>query len=797
VSTKRRHFPVFILRLTLATGLLATGTLVSVVTETAGPAVAAEPAGPSPKSVTEGISGAAKAFSGVAKLFARNGSAVLEPYAAGFDALAAIAAPLISAFWTSDPGPSIKDVLDKLDQMSEQLDQIQGQLNAVQAELAALHSELHLAACSGLIAQLDQTLVDIETDRNLYQQLLDDASAVPTTADPTARARTLDGQFANFAVDVLGTGVAVADSPAAKAIALINKKLLNPGGGTGEGIIEACAKVGLDTWRAQTPLAAKWLDDRGYYQQIITLVSWYQTYEVEALSYIEEAAYYRATQLVHTERPSIMIPADARATVCQIAYTQLPDGSAARLCKNTQAEVTTTYDALVSQWKFTGRPYSDGTVVMSLGSKFTGSAGDIKPMLWVKDPARLPSAMHRGTWDTATLPADPIDHLTGWKPASLADWNALETDWQAVNPNRSARSPGILGAMQDSGQFKAGNTNQFYWIPGAQATYRWTIYRYYQWGGIQGWRYGGPNINVRCYVAGADKRTETYFVSWQDGAGIACSQAWWDAYATYDLYVNPVQQCCGIFDISARYYIPDFNTLYVPDPARPGTSGFLGDSSTQRRDLRDLDCNTSRGYTPCPVDLKEWEGSQTAAPEGTSHQPMTQDLMPTLAVPANPACTNSIGLPKLCTSSGNGYNDSAFMAWVNDNIPNPSLPSPTPVAAPTMSQVSPNSIRCTPADWTGTNPTVGPAIPADTTWSAAFPTPNASGARTRSVATGPAEDLNPTTMASAGGFRTDQPYRITCTVSARWANVVNSGTSVSASYQLSPNGTGWSLVRLR
>lgn len=60
----------------------------------------------------------------------------------------------------------------------------------------------------------------------------------------------------------------------------------------------------------------------------------------------------------------------------------------------------------------------------------------------------------------------------------------------------------------------------------------------------------------------------------------------------------------------------------------------------------------------------------------------------------------------------------------------------------------------------------------------------------------PGEELNPTTMASAGGFRTDQPYKITCTVSARWANLVNSGMAVSNTYQLRPDGTGWKLTQV-
>jgi hypothetical protein len=399
--------------------------------------------------------------------------------------------------------------------------------------------------------------------------------------------------------------------------------------------------------------------------------------------------------------------------------------------------------------------------------------------------------MHRVTWDTTTLPDDPIDHLTGWKPASLADWNGLESEWQAVNPGRTDNSPGILGAMKDSGQFNVGAEGQFYWIPGAQASYRWGD-RYFYWGDDHGWRYLGPDINIRCYVASGE-RTYGYFVSWKNGAGIACSQAWWDAYTTFQLRVDSVPECCGIFKVSATYEVPSFATLYVPDPGDRYANGFRGTSTTQRRDLRDLDCNTGRGHTPCPIDLHEWAGTETAAPAGTSHKPMTQDLMPTLAVPAKPACTNSVGLPKLCTASGDGYSENAFMAWINDNIPNPGQPSPVPVAAPTMSQVSPNALRCPAAGWTGTTAAAGPAVPAGTTWSATFAMPNASGATSRSVVLGPDDNLDPTTMASEGGFRTDRPYRITCTVSARWANLVNSGTAVSNSYQVSPDGTGWKL----
>ena len=735
-----------------------------------------------PKTTTDYISGTSSVFGGISKLFSIFGDKSLDPFATGIGALASIALPFISAFWTSSPGPSIQDVLNKLDQMTEQLNQIQNQLAAVQAQIAALQSEVHLGNCSTLIANLNPTLVAINASQRQYQQLIEDATALPTALNATLRASTLDKNFNDFATNVLGSGVSVADSPMGRSIALINTDLLNPGAGLGQGIIQSCAKVGFDNWQTSTAKNAQWLDDRGYSQQIAAFVVSYQNYEVQALNYIEEASYYRATQLLHSEKPSLVITVDQRAKACQLAHQQVPDGSAARLCKNVKAMITSTYNALVDQWKFTGRPYSDGRVVLSLGSKITGASGT-KPVLWVRDPSTLPSNMNQGTWDTTTLPNVGISSLTGWKPASLTDWNGLEADWQAVNPTRTDTSPGILGAMRDSKQFgHVGEADRLYWIPGAKASFRWGT------GKVDGhpndtFTYTGPDIAVRCYVSGTS-------VNWKNGAGVACSQDWWNAYSGQSF--TWVKACKYCADVAATYTAPSPGKQFVPAPGP-----FQAASTTYVVDTAARYCDRYyKYYHVCGLNLKKWNDSPVAMPTGQATPSLTAHLMPALAVPEAAACTNSIGLPKLCTSSGDGYSDSAFVHWVNETIPNPDQPPPAPAGPPTISQPKPNGTQCTAAAWTGTNPTVGAPVPTDTTWTASFSTRNAAGEKTRTVVQGPNEELNPTTMASGGGFRTDQPYQLTCTVSARWANLVNTGTATSSQFQLSPEGGGWVLTQV-
>ena len=78
------------------------------------------------------------------------------------------------------------------------------------------------------------------------------------------------------------------------------------------------------------------------------------------------------------------------------------------------------------------------------------------------DPTKAPTALVEGHWSTTTLPATPYAGISGWEPASLADWNALEADHVWVSP----ASANLVVAMQGTKVFNNLGDLAPFWIPG-------------------------------------------------------------------------------------------------------------------------------------------------------------------------------------------------------------------------------------------------------------------------------------------------------------------------------------------
>ncbi len=692
----------------------------------------------------------------------------LEPWAAGIDVVAALAVPFISTFWKPDPGPSIKDVLNRLDDLSTQIDQIQSQITGIQNQLSQLERAVHLGNCSNRLADLLKPIATVNTLQKRYRELADDEAAIPTAANPTTRARTLDANFAGFATDALGPtsdrtpNVSVTTSPLATIITQMDSALLGPRTSLGEGIIGACAVVGYDQWKATVASdpTSGWLGDQGYYQQITDLVRQYENYEVQALTYLEEAAYYRAAQFLHNDDPSLAstLGPDSLAKVCALATTQAPDGTAARLCKSVTTEVQDTYNNMVAEWKLTGRPYSNGTVVLAPGSKLTGAPGNIPPLLWVRDPASHP---HQQNWEVSTYSgaAKDIDGLDTWHPATLIDWNDLEREWQYSSPGRTDTSPGILGAMTQSKEFSS--VERLFWIPQAHFTSvfesaRWEVPRFPLVSAVVSLE----PITVRCFVAPTTPDT------WQFNAGIACSSSWWSHYVTVTLHFDGMRpyQDRFIYEWSAEYQVPVDQRTSPLAPLR----GFAHQS-----------CLLGR---PCHLNEINWQGkSPIAGPFGRPISNAAADTMPVTALPDNAACTNTFGAPKLCTASGHGYSDGQFTRWLDDVLPNPSQPSPIAAAQPTVQPGTAGTLTCDP-DWAEkSSPEWGPLVETDTSWTATAPVPPASASRIFTATTNADQPITATDISGPLGNPT---FRVTCTVTARWARLSNTTEAASATYQV-------------
>jgi hypothetical protein len=700
-------------------------------------------------------------------LFSLLDNKALEPWAAGVDIVAALAVPFISTFWKPDPGPSIKDVLNKLDDLSSQVDQIQAQITAIQNQLTQLERAVHLGNCSNRLADLLKPIATINTLQKRYRELADDEAAIPTAANPATRARTLDANFAGFASDALGPtsnqtpNVSVTTSPLATIITEIDAALLGPRTSLGEGIIGACAVVGYDQWRAtlsSDPTRA-WLGDQGYYQQITDLVRQYENYEVQALTYLEEAAYYRAAQFLHNDDPSLAstLGPDQLAQVCALATTQAPDGTAARLCKSVSTEVRDTYDNMVAEWKLTGRPYSNGTVVLAPGSKLTGAPGDIPPILWLRDPARHP---HQQSWEVSTYSgaAKEIDGLDTWHPATVIDWNDLEREWQYSSPGRTDASPGILGAMTQSKEFS--NVERFFWIPQAQFS------SIFERGRVQ-FPPAPPvsavlsiePITVRCFVAPTTPDT------WRFDAGIACGPSWWSHYATATVHFE------GQRLIGNKIYYSWRAEYQVPADQRTSPLSAL-------RGAAHAECPLSQ-Y--CYLNVVNWLGSPIAAPLGRSISTASADTMPVTALPDNAACTNTFGAPKLCTASGPGYSDERFARWLDDVLPNPSQPSPIAAGQPTVRPGAAGTLSCDPNWAEKSSPQWGPLVETETYWTATAPVPPASASKVFTETTPGDQPINTADISGPLGSST---YRVTCTATARWARLSNTTEAASATYQV-------------
>jgi hypothetical protein len=158
-----------------------------------------------------------------------------------------------------------------------------------------------------------------------------------------------------------------------------------------------------------------------------------------------------------------------------------------------------------------------------------------------------------------------------------------------------------------------------------------------------------------------------------------------------------------------------------------------------------------------------------------------------------------VGVPQLCAPVGGATptaEDKPFETWIDDTIPNPSLPSPAAKAAPKI-KVDGNTAQCVsggweapPKDWS-----YGGTSALATTWTATSGTTSYTApAGASSVLAGDKLDLP--AFATAAKFGSSTPFALTCTVSARWERLINTGTALSDSYQVTPKGSSYVLTQV-
>lgn len=727
--------------------------------------------------------------------------------------LTSIIAPLLGL---GNSGPTIEDVLNKLDSMSEQLNQIKEQLSEIDSKISALQVQIEQLTklvvnqgCASALQTLDTRVGTINDVNALYGSMLTTAQSLPSGPDPAATLATIKEDFTNLATAAMGANSNTPEGgPLYDAITGIHRELMGSPVDPKSGVIYTCALAGLKNY--QDGPQEDVVDDRPYYAQVTAIVNYYENYELLGLSLLDEAAAYRVTAALTAKH--VAIPAKNVQAPC--ALPQAQSGDAAQLCRDSSKLTKDVYSDLVQEWTLTGRPYSDANVLLQDGVGATGESG-VQPMLWVRDPKALPRSEATGTWSTDPNKTISYDGFGGLKPARLAEWDNLNKGFEE---GHHCVAVNLFACMQSAG-FK--NVSDVYWMPQQSASglkLQPPTDRQLTVEGNVGhefaYHYGGPDITLRCFV---NAQIAIHF-----DPTFACSQAYLNQVnqvvdasakepslpiATYTIhwkFTGALSQDLSSYTLGyeatnpyngdAKYGFDDGTQTYpawVNEPPNGKLPPYLDPIEIAPPSYcsggvfkADYPCGDKAAVTYSPPEATEWLWyARTVPTQNTSTQ----------------RCVNSVGVPQLCApvdGAAPTAEDQPFESFIDNTIPNPSLPSPAAKAAPTI-KVEGNTAQCFSAGWEAppTGWTYGGTSPLPTTWTAtsggsSFTAP----AGASYVQAGDKLDLS--AFATAAKFDPTKPFTLTCTVSARWERLINTGTALSDNYQVTPKGSSYVLTQV-
>ncbi len=582
----------------------------------------------------------------------------------------------------------------------------------------------------------------------------------------------------------------------------IHLALMQPQSGSGSGIIDQCSHSAIDSYRTLSNQPGsnhlKFLDDTTYYDEITNLVEYYQSIEIEGLSLIQEAGYFDATQ--DLIKSGTVIAADEGAATCVLAEGEDTNTDAAVTCDSMKQYTQTVHDDLVAEWALAGRPYTDEATVLEIPSTASNQPGNYPAILWAHDPAAVTS-MNKGTW-SSTNATTTYDGLSGWQPATLADWQSLSTLAKTAYgtciidkfPHYGNNFFCYLEQAKD--QFVLHN-GSFYWIPGQSSDsvklpttsadgQQMTVLG--NGGRTYPYSYTKPTLTLRCFVE---------VLPSNDGSSpLACGQDW------IDNHVVGTETANDPGTISDPFYKIDWTFKSGSFPGNVNTKFGYAYFSPYYDTDGDYAYNSDAGTYPALINtavggdypaflnpitfsvVTKWESCYAAThscPAATDSKTVSPPdaelgLWPVLHVPTTAQCVTTTGVPKLCTANTTAapHQSDRFDAWVADNIPDPNIQVPVPKAQPGVA-VNGNTATCNSAGWDAP-PTAnwqwGGVTDLATTWTGSD---GPGGTISKTVTTdNPSLDL--AKFAKDANFPANSSYQLTCVLSARWKLLANAGT---------------------
>lgn len=306
---------------------------------------------------------------------------------------------------------------------------IQGELATINQTLIAIENELDAidtaivqADCNQEANQAHGPASVIKSRYDTYVGYINEARGLSSSGDLVPPSvSTMDG----WADDVIN-GTAT-DMSVQTALSNIDVDL-EAGGGTSQGIIQACLESEL-----LSPPGNGTLDDRTYYDDVYQLINYWYVWQMRGLWMLQEAYHFKAQQ-------ALDVSVDPDVSVCAFDLNDAQHDA----CQQAYQGANTVYSGLANQFEQAGAPYTNDDVLLLYHDNtqtlyvrtledFTHGCSD---SLSSQSPCGLTVRNYAGTDTSVTYPIVYQTYPSGtWRPATFGEFTTL------LAPRASSQTP--------------------------------------------------------------------------------------------------------------------------------------------------------------------------------------------------------------------------------------------------------------------------------------------------------------------------------------------------------------------
>lgn len=759
--------------------------------------------------VNSWISGSTKFLDQGAKCFEKTKKADAKWEGAGncIGALGSVAAAGVGIWSLLQPkGPSIQDVLDKLDEMQKQLDQIEADLAVIDARVQQLDRDVLNGFCSQAKTPITTFKTTVNQVAQYWNNALEAQSVVALEqADSSSLPKHIDllserwREFTNYTL----TGNAIWDGDSKKVYSgtsvtdkgTLGGDLTTLGdlmlGTQGGGIVEECSKAATSEYRARVAALSPgadlaevaYFDDRNYYVMPLQLVQGVQNLQAKALNFIQEATLYSVVYNRALNAGDPITSVDSAFAVAGDPCVGLDAlDTSSKMCQAAQTLTRQVYRNYIDQFKISGAPWSDGVMSVLLGPATTGlTYDDSVPFIAVR--------RHQGMKPTDAASAGKAtfsDPGITWRPAAGPDVSGILAGANTVLSNDdTATALGVMAQLPvpDSDDTLFRLDHPAYWSADDSFAVSWSAYVTNGDFDAKNRPYwpGGDTTTAYCFIAadrswgfeGSDDKPQRGYVCDEDLFSKLAKPAGTLQYTKGVKVTVGSSAPPGTISATFDYFgtaCEDFGAknlcyYFVESPLTPIWASMKYQTFSCKTPNS---CMKVTGTETVPVD------SSGAA---STVAPMLVWDIPTPDGEKNADCINVAGVPSRCGEF--------LQSWVDERIPNPSKSGPQPAdpTKPVTIEVSGQDATCVAPAFVADSASGPVVVSGNPLWIANGPDgANASRLGGVSGTNGNLSSIESWKVTQPDGSITDDTFtmfQLTCQMAWRYERLANVSTAVT------------------